>query len=136
MKEKVAHEICKVSELPPGERIIVEIGNKSIGVFNVHGEFFALRNTCPHEGAELCKGTITGMNLPSEVGEYNWVRDGEIIRCPWHAWEFDIKTGKSIFNPHKVRVKCYDVEVEGSEEKSVATFPVAVNDEEMVVVYL
>lgn len=136
MKEKVAYEICKVSELPPGERIILEVDGKSIGVFNVHGEFFALRNTCPHEGAELCKGTITGMNLPSEVGEYNWVRDGEIIRCPWHAWEFDIKTGKSIFNPHKVRVKCYDVEVEGSEEKSVTTFPVAVNEDEVVVVYL
>jgi len=136
MKEKVAHEICKVYELPPGERIIIEIGGRSIGVFNVHGEFFALRNTCPHEGAELCKGTITGMNLPSEVGEYNWVRDGEIIRCPWHAWEFDIKTGKSIFNPHKIRVKCYDVEVEANEEKSVTTFPVAVNKEDMVVVYL
>jgi len=136
MKEKVAYEVCKVAELPPGGRIIVELDGKSIGVFNVHGEFFALRNTCPHEGAELCKGTITGMNLPSEVGEYKWVRDGEIIRCPWHGWEFDLKTGKSIFNPHKVRVASYDVEVEGGEEESVATYPVEVNSEKMVVVYL
>lgn len=136
MKEKQGHEICKVAELPVGERVIVEINGRSIGVFNVEGEFYALRNLCPHEGAELCKGTVTGMNLPSEVGEYNWVREGEILRCPWHAWEFDIKTGKSIFNPHKVRVACYDVEVEGAEEKAVESFKVGVNDDEMVVVYV
>jgi len=130
------HIICKAEDLPVGERMIVEINNRTIGVFNVHGEYFALRNTCPHEGAELCRGTITGMNLPTDkVGEYDWVREGEIIRCPWHGWEFDIKTGKSIFNPNKVRVKCYDVEVESSEEKSVESYPIEINADDMLVIY-
>lgn len=138
MREKQGHEVCKVEELPVGERLITEIDGKSIGVFNVGGEFYALRNICPHEGAELCRGTITGMNLPGEVGEYNWVRGGEIIRCPWHAWEFDIKTGQSIFNPHKVRVKAYEACAVHSDkdEKNVETYSVKVSAEDMVVVYL
>jgi len=73
----------------------------------------------------LCLGRITGMTLPSQPGEYLWGRDGEILRCPWHGWEFDLTTGRSIFNPHRVRVKAYDVTVE-PEDPSVETFPVSV----------
>jgi 3-phenylpropionate/trans-cinnamate dioxygenase ferredoxin subunit len=61
-----------------------------------------------------------------------WARDGEILRCPWHGWEFDIKTGRSIFNPHRMRVKAYDVTVEHpediEEDESVETFQVSVED--------
>jgi 3-phenylpropionate/trans-cinnamate dioxygenase ferredoxin subunit len=69
------------------------------------------------------------MTLPSRPGEYVWARDGEILRCPWHGWEFDITTGRSIFNPHKTRVRAYEVTVEpDSAEESVETFPVTVED--------
>lgn len=105
------HEICPVSDLEPGTRIIVEVGGRSIGVFNIDGEFYALKNVCPHQLAPLCEGEITGLVTAEHVGEYNWERDGEIIRCPWHHWAFDIKTGESRFNPHKVKTKSYDVEV-------------------------
>lgn len=114
------YRVCKVEELPTGQRKIIEIDKKSIGVFNIEGEFYALRNMCPHQLAPLCEGKITGVSEPSEVGEYQWCRSGEIIRCPWHKWEFDIKTGKSIFNPHKVRVKSYEVTVEASSESSLS----------------
>ncbi len=125
--------VCCVVELPPGERKIVEADGKSIGVFNVHGKFYALRNICPHQFAPLCEGTITGTTLPSKVGEYSYAREGEIIRCPWHGWEFDITTGKSIFNPHKVKARSYEVSVEAAclqndEEESVETFPISVED--------
>ncbi|MEX2544682.1 MAG: Rieske (2Fe-2S) protein [Phycisphaeraceae bacterium] len=106
------HVICSVDDLPPGERRIVEIGDRSIGVFNVAGTFHALRNVCPHQRAPLCKGRVTGTNLPSRPGEFHWAKEGEIIRCPWHNWEFDITTGQSVFNPHKMRVKAYQVAVE------------------------
>ena len=99
------HIVGPVSELPPGERKIIQAGNRTIGVFNVAGEFYAVRNTCPHQGAPLCKGHVTGTTLPSQPGEYIWAREGEILRCPWHGWEFDITNGKSIFNPHKLRVQ-------------------------------
>jgi nitrite reductase/ring-hydroxylating ferredoxin subunit len=130
--------VCKVSELPPGAHMIVEAGRRSIGVFNVHGEYYAIRNSCPHQAAPLCKGIITGTTLPSQPGEYIWAKDGEIIRCPWHGWEFDITTGQSVFNPHKMRVKKYEVTVEAApraedEDERVETFPVTVEDGVVVV---
>ncbi len=129
------HVVGRVTELPPGERTIVEAEGRSIGVFNVHGRFFALRNSCPHQAAPLCLGPIKGMTLPSRPGEYVWARDGEILRCPWHGWEFDLTNGRSIFNPHKMRVRTYTVTVEPGvgaapeeEDESVETFPVTVED--------
>lgn len=123
------HIICRVSELGPGECKIVEVG-RSIGVFNVHGVYYALRNLCPHQGAPLCRGIITGTTQPSQPGEFIWRKDGEILRCPWHGWEFDITNGRSIFNPHKLRVKTYDVTVEQQpqEDPSVEKFDVTVED--------
>jgi len=106
------HELCPATELPPGERIIVEVEGLSIGVFNVDGEYHAVNNVCPHQLAPLCEGTLTGTVTAEEVGEYDWERDGRIIRCPWHNWEFDITTGRSVFNPHAVRTRTYDVSVE------------------------
>lgn len=137
--------ICKTEELAPGERKIVTLKKRSIGVFNINGEYFALKNTCPHQRAPLCEGKITGTTLPSKVGEYHYGHEGEIIHCPWHQWEFNIKTGKSVFNPHRVRVATYPVEVESKEttscassceqDPSVETFPVEV-EANYVVVYI
>jgi 3-phenylpropionate/trans-cinnamate dioxygenase ferredoxin subunit len=124
-----AHPVGRVSELPPGERKIVTVGGRSIGVFNVHGSFYALRNACPHQGAPLCKGSVHGTAPDTEPGEYAWGREGEILRCPWHGWEFDLTTGRSLFNPHKVRVRSYDVSVAvADEDPSVETYPVSVED--------
>ena len=123
------HIVGRANELPPGARRIVEAEGRSIGVFNVHGTFYALRNRCPHQAAPLCLGAIKGMALPSKPNEYIWAREGEILRCPWHGWEFDITTGRSIFNPHKVRVRQYEVTVEPVEEdEAVETYPVTVED--------
>lgn len=146
------HEFCSESALPPGERLIVEIDGLSIGVFNIDEEYFALNNACPHQLAPLCKGTITGTVTAEEVGEYEWERDGSIIRCPWHNWEFDVRTGESVFNPHAVRTRTYDVAVEGAcrtcdpdhgeygtelsgTKPPVETYDVEVEDR-MVVLYL
>lgn len=128
--------IGRVSEMPPGTRRIVEAAGRSIGIFNVGGTYYALRNSCPHQAAPLCLGAVTGMTLPSKPGEYRWGRDGEILRCPWHGWEFDITSGRSIFNPHKTRVKTYEVTVEPGEtssdgdedEEAVETFEVTVEE--------
>ena len=129
------HIVGRVSEIPPGQRRIVELEGRSIGVFNVNGTFYALRNSCPHQAAPLCRGSVKGMTIAPEPGVYEYVRDGEILRCPWHGWEFDLTNGRSIFNPHKVRVRAYQVTVEPEEDEdpSVETYPVTVERGRVVV---
>lgn len=131
------HVIGAAAELPPGKNKIVTVEGRSVGVFNVNGSYYALKNACPHQGAPLCMGRVTGMTLPSEPGQYLYGRDGEILRCPWHGWEFDITNGKSIFDPHKCLVKTYKVAVEEDvieeESPSVETYEVKVEDTKIVV---
>jgi 3-phenylpropionate/trans-cinnamate dioxygenase ferredoxin subunit len=123
-----SHVVAAADELPPGSRRIIEVEGRSIGVFNVDGRFYALRNACPHQGAPLCLGSIGGTMVESQPGEYRWEREGEILRCPWHGWEFDLTDGKSVFNPHRTRVRSYRVSVRSPEgvDPSVETFPVSV----------
>jgi nitrite reductase/ring-hydroxylating ferredoxin subunit len=103
------HVVAAVDEIPPGGRKIVDVAGRSIGIFNLDGEFFALRNSCPHQGGELCRGTISGFLSSAGPGDYRYSRQGEILRCPWHGWEFDIRTGQSWFDPRRVRVRRYNV---------------------------
>ena len=105
-----------VDEIAPGSKKIVEVGGRSIGVYNVNGEYFALLNRCPHQAGPLCNGLNYGFLKSGAVGEYEYSRPGEIVRCPWHGWEFDVRTGQSWFDPVRVRVRRYDVVVtHGSE---------------------
>jgi nitrite reductase/ring-hydroxylating ferredoxin subunit len=109
------HVVATVGEIPPGGRKIVEVLGRSIGIFNVNGEFFALRNRCPHQGGPLCAGRLFGVLLPGLPGEYHFTRPGELLRCPWHGWEFDIRTGQSWFDPARTRVRAYEVSVASGE---------------------
>jgi nitrite reductase/ring-hydroxylating ferredoxin subunit len=113
-----------VEEIPPGGRkIIVPFrGRAGIGVFNVGGAYYALRNLCPHKQGPLCVGRVSGRALaaapPSTYqADLRWEREGEIIRCPWHLYEFELATGRCLVDP-RLRVK---------------TFPVAVEDGQVVV---
>ncbi len=131
------HVVCNINELRPGGRKIVSLEGRSIGVFNIGGELYALRNRCPHQGAPLCVGKVDGIVHSSGPGEYTYERDGEVVRCPWHAWEFDITTGKSLFDPAKCYVKTYEVEVvagsSDDELPSVETYPAYLEAEWVIV---
>lgn len=106
------HIVAKTDDIPVGERKIVELDGRSIGVFNVNGTYYALRNRCPHQGGNLCEGQLSGFATASVPGQYEYTRKGEILRCPWHGWEFDVTTGQSWFDPVKMRVRSYEVHVE------------------------
>jgi nitrite reductase/ring-hydroxylating ferredoxin subunit len=123
--------VGRLSEFAPGTRRIVTVGGRSIGVFNVRGQFYALRNRCPHQGAPLCLGRVKGTTLASKPYEYVYGRDQEIIQCPWHGWEFEIATGRTYFNPHRMRVKTYEVTVESAcaEDVTLETFEVTTDGE-------
>ena len=99
------------ADLRPGERRIVEVGGKSVGIFNVAGAYFALHNRCPHMAGALCGGAITGTTLPTEAYEFVYGREGEILRCGWHGWEFEIDTGICLVD-RKIRARTYEVTVE------------------------
>ena len=99
------HVIAPVAELPPGTRKFLTIDARPIAVFNIKGEFFGLMNRCPHQGAALCEGPLIGLAQSSDPGEIEYTKLGEIIRCPWHGWEFDIRTGQSYCDPKRFRVK-------------------------------
>jgi nitrite reductase/ring-hydroxylating ferredoxin subunit len=103
--------VATVDEIPPGGRKVVDVAGRSIGVFNVSGEYLALRNRCPHQGGPLCEGRVSGFVVSETPGEYRYSRPGEILRCPWHGWEFDMRTGQSWFDPKGVRVRAYEVAV-------------------------
>ncbi len=109
------HVVAPVGEIPAGGRKLVEVGERRIVVFNLGGEFFALRNRCPHQGGSLCNGIVTGHVSAPEPGVYRYERRGEMIRCPWHSWEFDIRTGQSWFDPARTRVARYNVTVEPAD---------------------
>ena len=106
--------VARAGELAPGQRRIVPVGRAEVGVFNVDGRYFAVRNVCPHAGAPLCLGTITGTFLPAQPYEYHYAREGLVLRCPWHGWEFDLESGESFFD-QRMRVKTYRVVEEAGE---------------------
>ncbi len=124
------------ADLPLGGSTVVypDKVKSGIGVFNVDGEFFALKNTCPHMGGPLCAGRVRGTTEADPASEDRvallWVRDGEILACPWHHWEFDIKTGRTLFESRQ-KVRSYPVTVEEPEalerlKAGVETVPVTV----------
>ncbi len=104
------HIVARVEEIPHGGRKIIRLEGREVGVFNLEGTFYALKNVCPHQGARVCLGRIVGTTLPSEVYEFKYGLEGRILRCPWHEWEYDITTGRSVFDEN-VRVVTYPVEV-------------------------
>ena len=125
------HVVARVSEFQPGTRRIIDAGGVSVGVFSIDGEFYALRNSCPHQGGELCLGPTVGLATAEKPGEIHYSREGEILRCPWHGWEFDLATGRSVFDPNRTRVKSYPVEV---EELQAETYAVEIERDRVIVV--
>ena len=130
--------VAAAGEIPPGGRKIVEIGGREIGIFNLSGEYFALLNRCPHQGGKLCLGQVTGLVTSTEPGRFDYSRPGEMLKCPWHNWEYDIRTGQSWCDPDHSWVKTYKVEVEPGatlvQGPYVAeTFPVSIDQDYVVI---
>jgi len=97
--------VARADEIAPGGRKIVDVEGRSIGVFNIGGEYFALRNRCPHQGGPLCLGLLLAPLRSAGPAEYERGPDREIVRCPWHGWEFEIRTGRSWVDPRRTRMR-------------------------------
>ena len=108
--------VGKASEFKDGDRQIVRIGEHEIGIFKHEGEFFAYSNFCLHQGGPSCEG-LTIARVEERLSDdkrsmgLHFTNDMNFV-CPWHGWEFDIRTGQSWFDPAKVRVKTYEASVQ------------------------
>lgn len=94
-------EVANTADIEPDEGLLVEVEDKSIAIFNLNGQFFAIDDTCTHNKASLSLGDV----------------DGDVVRCPWHEAEFNIKTGQALSKPATVGVTTYRVEVDGDTIK-------------------
>lgn len=114
MKEKKRYVACNADDLPPGERLVVDCGGRSVGVFNVRGRFWALLNRCPHYAGPLCLGILSGTAVSTDATTYEYGREEMILRCPWHGWEFDIESGQCLAEA-RIKARAYEVAVENGD---------------------
>lgn len=107
--------VCKESELGPGQmRSIKKDKAPIVVVCSEAGRYYAVRGICPHQGADLGKGQLTSLTVSEEPGVYGFAKEGEILRCPWHSFDYDVVSGKCISAPN-LRVKTYPVYVDDGE---------------------
>jgi NAD(P)H-dependent nitrite reductase small subunit len=92
------YKVASIGEIPMGSGRMVEIAGQEVALFNFNGEFYAISDMCPHRGASLADGFL----------------DGGKVFCPWHCFDFSLKTGECAMVP-SLRVQTYAVEVEGED---------------------
>jgi nitrite reductase/ring-hydroxylating ferredoxin subunit len=103
--------VCQVEDVKTGTPYIAKIRSFSVGVFRIGDSFYALLNVCPHRGAPICEGPQCGTTAPVDGAEFIYHRENEIVRCAWHGWEFDIRSGVALVDP-SVRARTFPVTVE------------------------
>jgi nitrite reductase/ring-hydroxylating ferredoxin subunit len=105
--------VGKVSDFENGDRKIIDVNGKSIGVFRVGDEFYALRNRCPHQYGPLCLGTLAQRAVSGGPGDVRMDDGPPLLACPWHGWEYDLATGQSFMGPGRGNMAAlsYDVSV-------------------------
>lgn len=100
-------------DVPEGGRLVVDAGEKTIGVFRFEGRLYAYENTCPHQSGPVCQGLIipaVSEVLDEQLATTGFAFDAGDLRivCPWHGFEFSIKTG---CHPVSARIKLTSVKV-------------------------
>ena len=104
--------VCGQAEFGPGQMRIITKGRTPVVVVrNDKDEYYAVRGVCPHQGAMLGAGQLTSLTVSDEPGEYELTKHGEVLRCPWHSFDFDVTTGQCVSDP-RLRVKTYPVHIE------------------------
>jgi nitrite reductase (NADH) small subunit len=93
----------------------VEVNGRPVGVISVGEEFFAISDRCPHMGASMCTGSLSGTFVAAGPHEYVYGKADRVIRCPWHGWEFDLESGRSLLEPKRYGLRTYRVTQQDGE---------------------
>ena len=94
--------LARVEDVPPGTARVVKAGDRELALFNVDGEFYATQGQCLHLKGPLGDGEL----------------EGPVITCPWHGWQYDVRTGENEFD-RALQLETFEVVVEDGEVKVV-----------------
>ena len=115
--------VAKAAEFADGERRIVNAGRREIGVFRKDGDYYAYSNVCLHQGGPACEGMMTAnvVDVFAKDRTYQGQVFGEEMHfvCPWHGWEYDIKTGECV-GDRKQKLRKFEVVKRGEDIYVVA----------------
>jgi nitrite reductase (NADH) small subunit len=91
---------------------VVDVRGREVGIVCWDGAVYALANVCTHQRGPLCRGTLGSRLVGSAPGTMALDDDGPVIACPWHGWEFDVRTGRAIWD-ERYAVRTYPAAIEG-----------------------
>jgi nitrite reductase (NADH) small subunit len=92
--------VARAEEVPPGSARVVRAGDRELALFNVEGSFHAIQAKCLHLGGPLGEGSL----------------EGSVVSCPWHGWQYDVRTGENEFD-RALELETFEVVVEDGEVK-------------------
>ena len=116
----------------------VGVNGREIGIVRWNGAMYAVNNLCTHQSGPVCSGILSGRLTAASPGGMDLDTSMPILACPWHGWEFDLRTGKSWCEPDRTKVRSYETKVEpgealGEGPLKADTFPVSVEKQYVVV---
>ena len=91
-------KVAKTDDVAPGQGKLLEVGGKTLALFNVDGTFHAIDNTCTHRGGPLAEGEL----------------DGTTVICPWHGWRYNVTSGENELIPALPTEK-FEVQLQGDD---------------------
>ena len=96
------HTVARVEDVPPGGARVVRAGEQDVALFHCEDGFYATQAECLHMGGPVGRGKLEGC----------------VVACPWHGWQYDVRTGENEFD-RALRLETYEVVVEDGEVKVV-----------------
>jgi nitrite reductase/ring-hydroxylating ferredoxin subunit len=110
------HRVCRVDEVADNAMLPVAMGRGTVLLTRLpSGEIKAIASRCPHQGANLAHGCVTGLAYSDQPNVLSMDRPGQILRCPWHGFEFDLSSGESVADHGRLRLRRFNVEIENED---------------------
>lgn len=101
-------DIGATGDFPERQIRVIDVGRGQVGIVRWDADLYAVGNSCPHQGGPLCRGVLSGRIEAAEPGSLSLDSSTPLLACPWHGWEFDLRTGQAILDT-KTRVRTFPV---------------------------